>query len=188
MATHSSVLAWRIPGMEEPGRLPCMGSQSRTQLKWLSSSSSSSSRLFFILLMVSLPVRPQGWSIYYIAETTHSSGGSPSLWRLLPLLCPFWGAGVHPDHFSSLPTWLHVTLHFTSWVHTSPSSSLQCVFSENRSTRRCIFDRFMGGGELCVVLLHHLISSSFYFLITTCFSCFHLWSQSFHMPPYFLMF
>ena len=26
MATHSSVLAWRIPGMEEPGRLQSMGS------------------------------------------------------------------------------------------------------------------------------------------------------------------
>ena len=26
MATHSSVLAWRIPGMEEPGGLPSMRS------------------------------------------------------------------------------------------------------------------------------------------------------------------
>ena len=26
MATHSSVLAWRIPGMMEPGGLPSMGS------------------------------------------------------------------------------------------------------------------------------------------------------------------
>ena len=26
MATHSSVLAWRIPGTEEPGGLPSMGS------------------------------------------------------------------------------------------------------------------------------------------------------------------
>ena len=43
MATHSSVLAWRIPGMGKPGGLPSMGSQSRTQLKRLSSSSSSSS-------------------------------------------------------------------------------------------------------------------------------------------------
>ena len=25
MATHSSVLAWRIPGTEEPGGLPSMG-------------------------------------------------------------------------------------------------------------------------------------------------------------------
>ena len=27
MATHSSTLAWRIPWMEEPGGLQCMGSQ-----------------------------------------------------------------------------------------------------------------------------------------------------------------
>ena len=40
MATHSNVLAWRIPGTEEPGGLPSMGSQSRTRLKRLSSSSS----------------------------------------------------------------------------------------------------------------------------------------------------
>ena len=26
IATHSSVLAWRIPGTEEPGRLPSLGS------------------------------------------------------------------------------------------------------------------------------------------------------------------
>ena len=45
MATHSSVLAWRIPGTGEPGGLPSMGShygvaQSRTRLKQRSSSSS----------------------------------------------------------------------------------------------------------------------------------------------------
>ena len=27
MATHSSVLSWRVPGMEEPGRLQSMRSQ-----------------------------------------------------------------------------------------------------------------------------------------------------------------
>ena len=42
MATHSSVLAWRIPGTAEPAGLPSMGSQSRTRLRRLSSSSSSS--------------------------------------------------------------------------------------------------------------------------------------------------
>ena len=40
MATHSSVLAWRIPGTGEPGGLPSMGSQGWTWLKRLSSSSS----------------------------------------------------------------------------------------------------------------------------------------------------
>ena len=33
MATHSSVLAWRIPGTEEPGRLPSMWSH-RVGLDW----------------------------------------------------------------------------------------------------------------------------------------------------------
>ena len=41
MATHSSILAWRIPRTEEPSGLPSMGSQIRTRLKRLSSSSSS---------------------------------------------------------------------------------------------------------------------------------------------------
>ena len=41
MATHSSVLAWRIPGTGEPGGLPSMGLHSWTQLKRLSSSSSN---------------------------------------------------------------------------------------------------------------------------------------------------
>ena len=33
MATHSSVLVWRIPGTGEPGGLPSMELQSQTQLK-----------------------------------------------------------------------------------------------------------------------------------------------------------
>ena len=48
MAIHSSILAWRIPGVGEPGGLPSMGSQSWTRLKRLSGSSSSSSSSMFI--------------------------------------------------------------------------------------------------------------------------------------------
>ena len=32
MATHSNILAWKIPWMEEPGGLQSMGSQSWTRL------------------------------------------------------------------------------------------------------------------------------------------------------------
>ena len=32
MAIHSSILAWKIPWMEEPGRLQSMGSQNQTPL------------------------------------------------------------------------------------------------------------------------------------------------------------
>ena len=34
MLTHSSTLAWKIPWMEEPGRLQSMGSQSQTRLSF----------------------------------------------------------------------------------------------------------------------------------------------------------
>ena len=36
IATHSSILAWRVLQTEEPGRLQSMGSQSWTQMKQLS--------------------------------------------------------------------------------------------------------------------------------------------------------
>ena len=48
MATHSNILAWRIPWTEEPGRLQSMGLKSQTQLK----------RLSIIISHVCLP--PQG--------------------------------------------------------------------------------------------------------------------------------
>ena len=42
MATHSSILAWRIPGTEEPSGLPSMGvTQSRTQLKRLTAAAAA---------------------------------------------------------------------------------------------------------------------------------------------------
>ena len=33
MVAHCSILAWKIPGTEEPGGLLSMGSQSRTRVK-----------------------------------------------------------------------------------------------------------------------------------------------------------
>ena len=49
MATHSSVLAWRIAGTVEPGGLPSMGSQSRTQKKRLRSSSNDASQMALVV-------------------------------------------------------------------------------------------------------------------------------------------
>ena len=45
MATHSSILAWRIPWMEEPGRLQSMGSQ-RVGHDWVTSLSLSKLGLY----------------------------------------------------------------------------------------------------------------------------------------------
>ena len=40
MAAHSSVLAWRIPWMEEPGRLQSMGLQRVGHSLWLNNNNS----------------------------------------------------------------------------------------------------------------------------------------------------
>ena len=50
MATHSSALAWKIPWMEERGRLQSMGSQ-RVRHNWATS-------LYIPLLKISLPLHP----------------------------------------------------------------------------------------------------------------------------------
>ena len=65
MATHSSVLAWRIPGTGEPGGLQSQGSQSQRQLKQLSSSSSSHPKCGHIVQwMSSTP-----WTCFQSTET-----------------------------------------------------------------------------------------------------------------------
>ena len=50
MATHSTILAWRIPWTEKPGRLQSMGSQSQTRLKWLSTHTQQVMMLFWTIL------------------------------------------------------------------------------------------------------------------------------------------
>ena len=42
MATHSSILAWRVPWTEEPGGLQSMRSKSRTRLSDSTTTTSSS--------------------------------------------------------------------------------------------------------------------------------------------------
>ena len=44
MATHSSVLAWRIPGMGEPGGLPSMGSH-RVRHDWCDLAAAAAARM-----------------------------------------------------------------------------------------------------------------------------------------------
>ena len=68
MATHSSVLAWRIPGTGEPGGLPFVGLQSWTRLMGLSSSSSTLQRVTAVPPLPSPPHSSPGkkiQAIYY---------------------------------------------------------------------------------------------------------------------------
>ena len=76
MSTHSSVLAWRIPGMGKPGGLPSMEShKSRTRLKQLSSSSSSSSRILI------KPFTPNDWAILWQDKSPQKDHWILVLWK-----------------------------------------------------------------------------------------------------------
>ena len=84
MATHSSVLAWRIPGMVEPGGLPSMVSHSRTRLKRLSSSSSG-----------------------YITSNQRLAGG----YSFCPLLMPVSELSLSPLYFNKTLSHIHTETH-----------------------------------------------------------------------------
>ena len=80
MATHSSVLAWRIPGTGEPGGLPSGVAQSRTRLKRLSSSSSSSNSTLSLPYLIP-PLPWSGECNMHTAISCHTS--SHSFFRVL---------------------------------------------------------------------------------------------------------
>ena len=64
MATHSSVLAWRIPGTGEPGSAAVYGvAQSQTRLKRFSSSSRSSNVVSELTQFASIFLECLEWEI-----------------------------------------------------------------------------------------------------------------------------
>ena len=60
MATHSSVLAWRIPGTEEPGRRPSMGSH-RVGHDWSDSAAAAAELVLTESVLQWLPLQLDGW-------------------------------------------------------------------------------------------------------------------------------
>ena len=76
MATHSSILLWRIPSTEEPGMLQSMGSQSRTQLSdFTFTFHSLEVGLSGAALGVGFKLLPQGVSVLICPFSWSGAGG-----------------------------------------------------------------------------------------------------------------
>ena len=96
MATHSSILAWRIPWMEEPGRLQSTGSQ-RVGHDWVTSFHFTSLHLGRGVSPHHCPSWPWMWSS---SSRPSCSGATTALWmwgcssQLPPLTLD--GGGVAP--------------------------------------------------------------------------------------------
>ena len=96
MATHASVIAWRIPGMGEPGGLPSVGSH-RVGHDW-SNLAASSMKLQFTDLVICYFIKTapnfSGWKQQWAVIIFHSFCGwriweQPS-WVIL-VYCLSWG-------------------------------------------------------------------------------------------------
>ena len=87
-ATHSSILAWKIPWMEELGGLQPMGSQ-RVGHNWATSLSLTLYLNFLGLYLLSLfcPRIPSG---YHITFSRHVSLSCSRLWQFVKLFLFLW--------------------------------------------------------------------------------------------------
>ena len=93
-ATHSSVLAWRIPGMGEPGGLPSMGSH-RVGHDWSDLAAAATSGQFPVVCSILYT-----WTSPPITWMHHLGHGSFS--PLLQCRCPRWA----PWHRPAVNCWI----------------------------------------------------------------------------------
>ena len=87
MATHSSIFAWTIPWTEEPGRLQYIGSQSKTQPKWLSSQACIHKFLAGTLTSANCTE----WPLWVIVHSCANMSNVSSFWHTVALRKVTWG-------------------------------------------------------------------------------------------------
>ena len=80
MATHSSVLAWRIPGMGEPGGLPSMGSH-RVGHDWSNLAAAIAAVGDYLVRFINGDL-----STIHVLSNRHVSITVPSCWDMLALM------------------------------------------------------------------------------------------------------
>ena len=141
MATHSSILAWRIPWTEEPGGLQSMGLQSWTRLKQLSTYHFSRFYMYALIYDICFSLSDLLHSVW---QTLGSSmflqmvqfhfflwlSNIPLCIYVPPLFYPFlcWLKfqilnGLQKTPWHCLLLW-HSLLHGTSFLHSSHTISL----------------------------------------------------------------
>ena len=134
MATHSSVLAWRIPGTGEPGGLLSMGSH-RVGHDWSNLAAAAAAHCQICICMMPRASVVKKWKWHNAGsrrETFHSwqrswgRGLGIRKGGIEPRECPQIFSSIYPPKNQSLPTLLlcALTSDFTGGCSPPPSHSL----------------------------------------------------------------
>ena len=129
MATHSTVLSWRIPGIAEPGGLPSMGSH-RVGHNWSNLAAVAVAAISSMGPFVPIPLRPiLGIVAAYVMAIIWSScskclppGGGFSIykivhyWQSYGLSNQSYGLSSQSYGFSSSHVWMWELDHKENWV------------------------------------------------------------------------
>ena len=140
-ATHSNILAWEIPWMEEPGRLQSVGSQ-RDRHNWATEQTQQQLHTIHVSITWELisntnsQAAPQINCICVvrpgICDLTSSLGDSYPHWNLsisvensrFPDISPWEGAEIHPYEIESRKVQEEPTKQIIVWLDTWTQKSL----------------------------------------------------------------
>ena len=141
MATHSSVLAWRIPGTGEPWWVAVYGvTQSRTRLKWLSSRPLWSSSLFLPEMLLNPPLSGLATRQYTFSWTTSmTTGGKDGERFYFRRMCKARG---------SVPVTRGIWLKILKSFHYPPKWQEQSSASGGKSYRSVVGESTLENGSL----------------------------------------
>ena len=143
MATHSSVLAWRIPGTEEPGRLPSTG---HTELDTTEVTYQQHQLLFAVLQFSFLTPISFGESLHLnlcnldrvanLSAYSHSGESQGSPQRVLLLDQPF-SQGFHPlpgdnQHLVNQMLQLRILNIYPITMNTKKAMALSSLFATKK--------------------------------------------------------
>ena len=107
MATHSSVLAWRIPGTGEPGGLPSMGSH-RVGHDWSDLAAAQQQTKVHLVKAMVFPVVMYGCESWTIRKTERQRIDAFELWCWKRLLSPLNCKEIQWVHPKGNQSWVFI--------------------------------------------------------------------------------